>query len=142
MDKNITYTPIGWVENGFDEPTPMELIRVAESLIVLKPEYTPGLDGLKPGDKLLVLFHFHLSHGFDLTQHPRRDLNRPKRGVFSLCSPQRPNPVGATVVDLIEINGNRLKVIGLDAINQTPVIDLKPFNSKKEDKNGEAKWKK
>jgi formylmethanofuran dehydrogenase subunit E len=74
----------------------------------------------------MVVFYFHRSRGFDLLQHPRGDKSRPRRGVFSLRSPRRPNPIGVTVVDLVAIDGNVLHVQGLDAINGTPVLDLKP----------------
>ncbi len=130
-DIMITLSPIGRVVNAFDVPTPMETIRETESEIVLKPELVEGLKGIEVGDQVMVLFHFHLSaEDYELSQHPRRDMSRPARGVFALCSPNRPNRIGTTVVDVLEINGNRLRVKGLDAINGTPVIDLKPANRK------------
>ena len=61
-----------------------------------------------------------------MLQHPRGDKSRPKRGVFALRSPYRPNHIGLTEVELLAINGNVLSVRGLDAINETPVLDLKP----------------
>ena len=86
-----------------------------------------GLKGLEPGRQVMVVFHFHRAPGqYDLCQHPRGDSSRPRRGVFALCSPHRPNPIGVTVVDLVAIEGNVLRVRGLDAINDTPVLDLKP----------------
>jgi tRNA-Thr(GGU) m(6)t(6)A37 methyltransferase TsaA len=72
------------------------------------------------------VFYFHHAQGFDLLQHPRRDTARPRRGVFALRSPRRPNPIGVTVVDLLSVEGNVLRVRGLDAIDGTPVLDLKP----------------
>jgi tRNA-Thr(GGU) m(6)t(6)A37 methyltransferase TsaA len=74
----------------------------------------------------MVVFYFHRSQGFDLLQHPQGDRSRPRRGVFALRSPRRPNPVGVTVVDLVAVAENVLRVRGLDAINGTPVLDLKP----------------
>jgi tRNA-Thr(GGU) m(6)t(6)A37 methyltransferase TsaA len=85
-----------------------------------------GLKGLEPGRQILVVYYFHRSDGYDLCQHPRGDRHRPRRGVFALRSPRRPNPVGVTVVDLVAIAGTVLTVRGLDAINGTPVLDLKP----------------
>ena len=87
-----------------------------------------GLKGLEPGRQVMVVFHFHRAPPgqYDLCQHPRGDSSRPRRGVFALCSPHRPNPIGVTVVDLVAIEGNVLRVRGLDAINDTPVLDLKP----------------
>jgi tRNA-Thr(GGU) m(6)t(6)A37 methyltransferase TsaA len=125
-EQAITFTAIGYVENQFDEPVSSEEIRAVESRIVLNPDLVEGMQGLEPGQQLLVVFHFHRTEGFNLLQHPRGDRSRPRRGVFALCSPQRPNPIGVTVVDLLAIQGNILRVRGLDAINGTPVLDLKP----------------
>jgi tRNA-Thr(GGU) m(6)t(6)A37 methyltransferase TsaA len=122
----IVYRAIGRVENDFDEPAPPPQIRAVESRIVLDPSLTEGLKGLEPGRRVMVVFCFHRSRGFDLLQHPRGDKSRPRRGVFALRSPRRPNPVGVTIVDLVAIEGNVLRVRGLDAINGTPVLDLKP----------------
>ena len=122
----IVYQAIGRVENDFDEPAPPPEIRAIESRIVIDPSLTEGLRGLKPGRRIMVVFCFHRSQDFDLLQHPQGDRSRPRRGVFALRSPRRPNPIGVTVVDLVAIEGNVLRVRGLDAINNTPVLDLKP----------------
>lgn len=73
----------------------------------------------------MVVFYFHRSQGYDLCQHPRGDQSRPQRGVFALRSPRRPNPIGVTEVELMAVERNVLRVRGLDAINGTPVLDLK-----------------
>jgi len=122
----VTFLPIGYVENEFDEPVPSDQIEAVESRIVLNPYLVEGLEGLQPGQQIMVIFHFHLPQDFDLLQHPRGDRERTKRGVFLLRSPQRPNPIGVTVVDLLVIDKNVLQVRGLDAINGTPVLDIKP----------------
>jgi tRNA-Thr(GGU) m(6)t(6)A37 methyltransferase TsaA len=121
-----SYTPIGRVENEFDEPTSPDVLRAAVSRIVLDPPLAEGLTGLKPGAHVMVIFVFHRAAGYELLQHPRGDAARPKRGVFALRSPHRPNPIGVTVVELLGAEGNVLVVRGLDAINGTPVLDLKP----------------
>ena len=119
--------PIGHVENGFDHLARPEEIKATTSRIVLEPELAEGLTGLEPGDRVMVVFHFNRSEpDFELMQHPRHDTSRPKRGVFALCSPHRPNLIGVTVVDLVTIESNVLTVRHLDAINGTPVLDLKP----------------
>jgi tRNA-Thr(GGU) m(6)t(6)A37 methyltransferase TsaA len=123
---SITYTTIGHVENDFRERASADQIRSAESRIVLDPALTDGLKGLEPGQQVMVVFYFHRARGFDLLQHPRADTARPRRGVFALRSPRRPNPIGVTVVGLVSVEGNVLRVRGLDAINGTPVLDLKP----------------
>ena len=125
-DKVVTFHPIGRVENEFDDRVALETIRAAESRIVLDPALEEGLSHLEPGQHIMVIFYFHLVQGFDLLQHPRGDITRPKRGVFALRTPRRPNPIGVTVVDLLAIDGNVLRVRGLDALNGTPVLDLKP----------------
>jgi tRNA-Thr(GGU) m(6)t(6)A37 methyltransferase TsaA len=117
---------IGYVENKFDEPAPPDQIRAAEAHIIIDPALVEGLQGLEAGQQVMVIFCFHRSEGYDLLQHPRGDINRDKRGVFALRSPQRPNPIGVTEVELVRVEGNVLTVLGLDAINGTPVLDLKP----------------
>lgn len=126
MTDPICFHAIGYVENAYAETAVPDLLRAAESRIILDPRLEDGLLGLEAGQKLLVIFHFHRSQKYKLRQHPRGDVNRPKRGVFALRSPYRPNPIGVTMVDLVKIEGNILHVQGLDAINKTPVLDLKP----------------
>jgi len=121
-----SFRPIGEVENDFPLGTPGDTMRAAESRIVLDPTLAPGLAGLEKEPRILVVFHFHRSTGYELFQHPRGDTTRPKRGVFALRSPRRPNPIGVTEVDLLEIRENVLRVRGLDAVDGTPVLDLKP----------------
>lgn len=118
--------PIGRVVNNFNEPAPPDEIRAAPSRILLNPELAPGLEGLEVGQRILVLFYFHRSEGYDLAQHPRGDPSRPMRGVFALRSPRRPNPIGATEVVITALEGHTLEVLGLDAIDGTPVLDIKP----------------
>jgi len=125
-EEAIVCRAIGHVENDSDELAAPNEIRSVESRIVLDPTLTEGLKGLEPGKQIMVVFYFHRSRGFDLLQHPQGDRSRPRRGVFALRSPRRPNPIGVTVVELVAVEGNVLRVRGLDAINGTPVLDLKP----------------
>ena len=122
----ITYKAIGHVENEFIGPESPDTLRAAISRIVLEPDLVEGLQGLTPGSRVLVIFDFHLAEGFELLQHPRGDKSRPKRGVFALRSPYRPNHIGITEVELLTVENNVLSVRGLDAINGTPVLDIKP----------------
>ena len=121
----VTFTPIGYVENEFDAPATPETIALAESRIVVSPEFVKGLTGLEAGQRVMIVFHFHRVQSYALLQHPRGDRSRPKRGVFALHTPYRPNPIGVTVVDLLSVEGNVLRVRGLDALNGTPVLDIK-----------------
>ena len=125
-ENTFSFQTIGFVENKFSEPTEPDTLRASLSRIVLAPDLLEGLTGLVPGMTLLVVFVFHRAEGYDLLQHPRGDRSRPKRGVFALRSPNRPNPIGVTEVELLTIEGNILTVRGLDAIHGTPMLDLKP----------------
>jgi len=124
-NESVTYHPIGYVRNAFDESSHGEQMRAGESRIVLDPGLVAGLQGLGPGQQVMVLFDFHRSHDFELLQHPRGNRSRPKRGVFALHCPRRPNPIGVTVVELLSVDENVLTVRGLDAFDSTPVLDLK-----------------
>jgi tRNA-Thr(GGU) m(6)t(6)A37 methyltransferase TsaA len=123
----VVLHPIGVVQNGFDQPTSPDEIRAARSTIVIDGALTDGLAGLEPGQQIMVIFTFHKApEDYPLCQHPRGDPSRPRRGVFALRSPHRPNPIGVTIVDLIHVDGSVLHVEGLDALNGTPVLDIKP----------------
>mgnify|MGYP001123034865 CR=1 FL=1 len=121
----IHFRAIGYVKNDFLAPGERDEFTALESRLVIDPSLTEGLQGLEAGQQLMVIFYFHRSAGYELLQHPRGDRTRPKRGVFSIRSPRRPNPIGVTVVDLLGIEGNVLRVRGLDACNGTPLLDLK-----------------
>ena len=94
--------------------------------IELDPRWTQGLAGMEPGRHIWVLSYFNQAKEPDLFIHPRRDVNRPKTGLFNTRSPNRPVPVGMTLVEVVSIEDNRIKVKGLDALDGTPVLDIKP----------------
>jgi len=124
--ETFQFRAIGYVENEFRELTKPDVLTASFSRIVLDPDLSEGLSGLESGMALLVVFVFHRAEGFELLQYPRGDRGRPRRGVFALRSPNRPNPIGITEVELLAIEGNILTVRGLDALDGTPVLDLKP----------------
>lgn len=126
MSKEIVFRPIGWIQSPFEHHAPPDEIRAVNSEIHLDPSMVEGLQGLEPGQEILVVFYFHKSQGYELIQHKRGDPQEPARGVFALRSPNRPNPIGVTRVKLLEIDGAYLVVEGLDAINGTPLLDIKP----------------
>ena len=126
INEPIKFYPIGVVVSQFDESGTWDQVKDKPSRIIIDPTLEPGLEGLMPGDHLSILFYFHHVQDFQLSQHPKGDLDRPKRGVFTICSPKRPNPIGLTVVELVSIDQNVLEVRGLDAFDGTPVIDIKP----------------
>jgi tRNA-Thr(GGU) m(6)t(6)A37 methyltransferase TsaA len=97
-----------------------------DAWIELRPEVVPAAASLEPGDELLVLTWFHEADRSVLQVHPRSDPTRPLTGVFSTRSPDRPNPVGLHRVRVLAVEKQRIGVGPLEAIDGTPVIDLKP----------------
>jgi tRNA-Thr(GGU) m(6)t(6)A37 methyltransferase TsaA len=97
-----------------------------DAWIELRPEVLEAANGLGPGDELLVLTWFHEADRSVLEVHPRSDPSRPLTGVFSTRSPDRPNPVGLHRVRVLAVEKQRIRVGPLEAIDGTPVIDLKP----------------
>ena len=87
---------------------------------------TDGIPGITLGGEIILLTWFHQSHREVLQVHPRSDKNRPLTGVFATRSPDRPNPIGLHRVKVFEVVGNRLRVGPLEAIDGTPVVDIKP----------------
>lgn len=97
-----------------------------EAWLEITPQTAPGLMGIQPGDELIVLTWLHLSQRDVLQVHPRGDLKRPLTGVFATRSPDRPNPVGLHRVTVLEVIDRRVRVAPLEAIDGTPIIDIKP----------------
>jgi tRNA-Thr(GGU) m(6)t(6)A37 methyltransferase TsaA len=89
-------------------------------------EVAEGLDGIEVGAELIVITWLHQAERDTLKTHPRNDLTSPLTGVFATRSPDRPNPLGLHRVTVREIAGNRVKVGPIEAIDGTPVVDLKP----------------
>jgi tRNA-Thr(GGU) m(6)t(6)A37 methyltransferase TsaA len=98
-----------------------------EAWLVLEPPVLEGLSGLRVGDELIVLTWLDRARRDVLTVHPRGDTSRPREGVFNTRSPHRPNPIGLHRVEITSIDGARLRVRHLEALNDTPIIDLKPI---------------
>ncbi|MGB9938550.1 tRNA (N6-threonylcarbamoyladenosine(37)-N6)-methyltransferase TrmO [Methanosarcina sp.] len=123
--EKIEFTPIGYVENDYLEPEYNEEIYEKVSKITLKNELTDGLYRIEELEKLYILFYFSRSKGYKLIN--RRRYDGEIAGVFASRSPFRPNGIGLTLVELVKVEGNVLYVKGLDAINGTPVLDIKPY---------------
>lgn len=125
----ITFFPIGVIHTPYKggiKPPPQGIYdKKSKGFIDMYPEFTEGLKDLEGFSHLIVLFHFHLSHSFDLTCYPRGD--NTLRGVFATRSPRRPNPIGCSVVGLSKIDGPRLYINQVDMYNGTPLLDIKPF---------------
>ena len=99
----------------------------AEGILQILPQFAAGLTDIEGFSHLFVLWVFDRSEGFDLLGTPPID-DRP-HGVFATRSPRRPNPIGLTVVELLRREGNALHVCGLDMLDGTPILDLKPYLS-------------
>jgi len=97
-----------------------------EAWLELTPQAAPGLLGIQAGDELIVLTWLHLAERDVLQVHPRGDLSRPLTGVFATRSPDRPNPVGLHRVSVVEVGEQKLRVAPLEAIDGTPIVDIKP----------------
>ena len=121
--------PIGVVESPLHDPAvaPKQGTEGGpEAWLVLDPAVVAGLDGLAPGDAVIVLTWLDRADRSTLVVHPRDDLSAPLRGVFSTRSADRPNPVGLHPVEVVAIDGHRVQVRHLEAVDGTPVLDLKP----------------
>ncbi|KAB2346814.1 tRNA (N6-threonylcarbamoyladenosine(37)-N6)-methyltransferase TrmO [Actinomadura rudentiformis] len=121
--------PIGWVESALvdlaaapkqgDEGAP-------DAWLVFEPEVGEGLRDLRAGTEVLVVTWLDRARRDVLAVHPRDDMTRPVTGVFSTRSADRPNPVGLHRVTILSIDGLRVRVRALEALNGTPIVDLKP----------------
>lgn len=133
MDTAPTLTILGYIRSVLKsrEDAPKSGREGApEAWIELDQAYAPALLGLEVGQKVLVLTWLHQGDRSVLQCHPRGDTTRPKRGVFDTRSPDRPNPIGLHEVEILEIaHPARLRVYPLEAIDGTPVVDVKKSDS-------------
>lgn len=129
--ESITFEPIGVIHSPFKntDEIPRQSIYAADTraTIELKEELQPGLYTLDESPYIVVLFYFHQADECLLQQRSRHDENL--RGVFATRSPRRPNPIGMTIVKLVQVNGNRLEIEGVDMLDGTPVLDIKPYSA-------------
>ena len=126
----IPMRPIGYVRSGYSttEQVPKGLGAkhdTAEGTLEILAEFEPGLMDIEGFSHLFVIWAFDRVEGFDLSARPPAD-DRP-HGVFATRSPRRPNPIGLTVVELIARDGVRLRVRGIDMLDGTPILDIKPY---------------
>lgn len=121
---------IGVVRNSQKQaPSPRSRWDKTVSEIVIDESLTEALDGLEDYSHIIVLYWMHrlAEDGTPLKQRPMGRLDRPLKGLFALRTPNRPNRIGKTTVRLLERRGNVLKVEGLDALDGSPVVDIKPY---------------
>ncbi|MGQ9689440.1 MAG: tRNA (N6-threonylcarbamoyladenosine(37)-N6)-methyltransferase TrmO [Desulfobaccales bacterium] len=124
----VEFHPIGVVETEATEIPRHWSVSEVEGRLVIDPRYQEGLRDIQPGQRLVVLFHFDHSKPFEPHHLVQKPPHRQERlGVFSTCSPVRPNPLGMSILEVLEVQGNVIRVKGLDMLNGTPILDLKPF---------------
>ena len=128
----FTPQPIGFVRSPYKEtsaiPKGLGAKHQAEGVIDILGEFEPGLLDIEGFSHLFVFWVFDRAEGFDLIAHPPTDEKRP-HGVFATRSPRRPNPIGLTVVELLRREGASLYVRGVDMLDGTPILDIKPYLS-------------
>jgi tRNA-Thr(GGU) m(6)t(6)A37 methyltransferase TsaA len=121
--------PIGRVESPLTDPAvaPKQGNEGApEAWLRFEPEVLDGLEGIRPGDRVVVLTWLDRAQRDVLRVHPRDDLANPQTGVFNTRSADRPNPIGLHPVEVLEIDGDRMRVGDLEAVDGTPILDVKP----------------
>jgi tRNA (adenine37-N6)-methyltransferase len=127
----FTSHPIGFVSSPYQEtakiPKGLGAKHEAEGVLKILPELEPGLTDIEGFSHLIVLWEFDRCEGFELVGTPPSD-NRP-HGVFTTRSPRRPNPIGLTIVELLRREGPSLHVRGVDMLDGTPILDIKPYLS-------------
>jgi len=124
----IEMTPIGYAQTREKKVPRHWSVSDLVGFLEIDDAYVDGLRDIGPGDRIVVIFHFHRSPAFEtryLIQTPPH--HGQARGVFSTCSPRRPNPIGFSVLEVIERKGNRIVAKGMDMIDGTPILDIKPF---------------
>lgn len=128
--EKIILHPIGYVKNGIAR-TPLQRDWQLETVseLIIAPEWGEGLEGLEVYSHIIILFWFHMvkDEKVVLKIHPMHRLDLPVTGLFATRTYNRPNRIGETVVTLIERRSNILRVKGLDALDGTPVLDIKPY---------------
>ncbi|MEA3254125.1 MAG: tRNA (N6-threonylcarbamoyladenosine(37)-N6)-methyltransferase TrmO, partial [Chloroflexota bacterium] len=128
MDE-IRYRAIGVIHSPFKEPkgTPIQPpgAKGADGVVEVFPEYVGGLKDVGGFSHIILIYHFHLARGFSLKARPYMD--NEARGVFAMRGPSRPNPIGVSVVRLVGVEGNLLRVQDIDIVDGTPLLDIKPY---------------
>jgi len=124
----IILKPIGTAHTNADKIPRHWTVSDVEGTIVVDPEYIEGLADIAVGQQIAVLFHFHESPPFSRGLLKQTPPHRSRSlGVFSICSPKRPNPIGLSVLRVLAKDDNVLHVRGVDMIDGTPILDIKPF---------------
>jgi tRNA-Thr(GGU) m(6)t(6)A37 methyltransferase TsaA len=126
---DIKYTPIGVIHSPFKDIKGMPIqttgAKGIEGTIEIEKEYVEGLKDLEGFSHIILLYHFHLSNKYSLLVKPFMD--EAPHGVFSTRAPKRPNSIGLSVVKLLKIEGATLFIEDVDVVDNTPLLDIKPY---------------
>ena len=125
---NISMQPIGFIYSPFTEKseTPIQAVRSqALGRVEVNLEFSEGLKDIEGFSHIILLYVFHESNGYELRIKPY--LDDQLRGLFATRYPYRPNPIGISVVRLLKHEGNHLEIEGVDVLNGTPLLDIKPY---------------
>ena len=127
--EKIEYAPIGIIHSPFKEPKGVPIQPSAskgvEGYVEIFPEFVQGLKDLEGFSHIILLYHFHLSKPFSLLVKPYLDDEH--HGVFATRAPSRPNPIGLSIVQLLSIEENILRIRDVDIVDGTPLLDIKPY---------------
>jgi tRNA-Thr(GGU) m(6)t(6)A37 methyltransferase TsaA len=127
--KDFTLKPIGIIQTPFTQTEGMPIQppggRDIRGTVILRPEFVEGLTDLDGFSHIILLYQFHLTRGYSLRLRPFLDSET--HGVFATRAPNRPNPIGISVVRLERIEGNKLIISNIDILDGTPVLDIKPY---------------
>ena len=128
----IVFRPIGVIRSPFKESrgTPIQPASAegVEGKVEVFEEYVDGLKDLDGFSKMILIYHFHLAREPKMTVLPFMD--DVEHGVFATRAPARPNPIGISVVDLLSVEGKVLRVRNIDIVDNTPLLDIKPYTTK------------
>jgi tRNA-Thr(GGU) m(6)t(6)A37 methyltransferase TsaA len=131
---SVNMEPIGLVHTDAKKIPRHWTVSDVEGTLVIDGRYLEGLKDIKPRQRIVVIFHFHQSPDFDASYLIQTPPHRKKPlGVFSICSPVRPNPIGMSVLEVLGIKKNIIRVKGLDMLDGTPILDIKPCIVDKDD---------
>jgi len=128
FSKSIELDPIGFLHTDAKEIPRHWSVSDVEGALDIDEKYLEGLKDIEPGQRIVVIFNFHRSPEFSLRflrQTPPH--SEKEMGVFSICSPIRPNPIGMSILEVFEVEGVTIRVRGLDMLEGTPILDIKPY---------------
>lgn len=125
----IKYKPIGVIHSQYDDNNDMPIQPASaqgiKGTVKIYTDYVSGLKDIEGFSHLILIYHFHLSNGYQLKVKPYLDDNM--RGVFATRAPKRPNQIGLSVVKFVKLENNIIHIENVDIINNTPLLDIKPF---------------